>query len=57
MGFLNKYEKLFDCKSNSVTQLVSDTQAYFQFGNAVVVLFVAGITKVIISRLKITGAL
>lgn len=56
MGFPKKYQSYF--KRSSVTQQpISDTQAYRQFGNSVVVPLVTDIAILMISKMKESGAL
>ena len=56
MGFPAKYAKYFD-RSNGSVQPVSDTQAYRQFGNSVVVPVVTAIAKAMVNKLKEAGAI
>jgi len=57
MGFPQKCEKFFDRKPNGTQQPVSDTQAYRQFGNAVVVPLIEDIAEAMVKRLVKAGAL
>lgn len=55
MGFPKKYQKFFE-RNEKYPQPVSDTQAYRQFGNSVVVPVVTAISEIMIKKLKSAGA-
>jgi DNA (cytosine-5)-methyltransferase 1 len=54
MGFPKKYQKYFERRE---TQPVSDTQAYRQLGNSVVVPVITDIAKLMIGKLRSVGAI
>ena len=55
MGFPKKYQKFFE-RNEKYPQPVSDTQAYRQFGNSVVVPVVTAIAEIMVKKLKAVGA-
>ena len=55
MGFPKKYQKYFD-RTSKYPQPVSDTQAYRQFGNSVVVPVVQEIARLMVKKLEDSGA-
>ena len=57
MGFPEKLLKFFDPSDTSRKQPVSDTQAYRQFGNSVVVPVVRSIAELMVSKMVKAGAL
>ena len=52
MGFPEEYQRFFDPGVEEYSQPVSDTQAYRQFGNSVVVPVVADLARLLINELK-----
>jgi len=56
MGYPKECQDFFDLKVNHTTQPVSDTQAYRQFGNSVVVPVVTSIAELMVKELKRAGA-
>ena len=56
MGFPKKYQEFFT-RNGEIKQPVSDTQAYRQFGNSVVVPVINEIARLIIKKLNDNNAL
>lgn len=57
MGFPGKFEYLFDRSEGKKNQPVSDTQAYRQFGNSVVVPLVTDLAQVVVDKLESVGGI